>query len=79
LILRNKFILIDLKTNVNRKDDDITDKYINEHKLQYFNYPNPNEYHRVIKNKFINSNEYNNICEKRENEYFNQIIATLNI
>jgi hypothetical protein len=67
-------LLIDEHTNKKKSDKNITEKFINEHKLYYYNYPSDKQYNEICKNKNINANKYNNECDKRENKYITHFI-----
>jgi hypothetical protein len=73
-------ILIDEAINQSKGNRKINDKFIKEHKLFYYNYPNDTEVNAIMsedRKRITNTFKYNTMCERREKLYFNTIIDSL--
>lgn len=72
-------VLIDSDTNKKKGVKIINDKFINDNKLNYYNYPSDNEVKKIINNKkeIISEEKYNIMCLGREELYIQEILKLL--
>jgi len=68
--------IIPTKINASRKTKPITDKWITDNKLMYQNYPTELEYAMIFRDDgTIDEARFNEMCERRENQYIEHIIS----
>lgn len=74
-------VLIDENTNKLRSNKALTDRFIKEHKLYYYNYPCEMDYMSMkIENKKLGEvSAYTKICQEREQKYINCVLDSLKI
>jgi hypothetical protein len=68
-------MIINKDINRTKRDNMLTDEYIRENKLDYYNYPSEECQVKILKDKaIINNEEYENMCKIRETRFFEKII-----
>jgi hypothetical protein len=72
-------MLIDKTTNGKRLNKEITDAFIKEHNLYYYNYPSEDQYKSIVDTdvKLLSKDNYNRMCIEREDKFFATIQENL--
>lgn len=70
-------MLINSRVNLKKGCGALTDAFIAENKLAYFNYPTENEYSKIVVDGIVQHREYNTFCEKREQAYVYFILNSI--
>ena len=64
--------------NKKKGNKQLSDSFIQEHGLGYYNYPTQAEYEAICqKNKIISNKKYNEMCERREQAFFRVVESLL--
>ncbi len=71
-------MLIDSAINKKKGNKQLSDSFIKEHGLGYYNYPCEREYGVICqKNKIVSYEKYNEMCERREQAFFKVVESLL--
>ncbi len=73
-------MLIDSIINKKKGNKQLSDSFIQEHGLGYYNYPSQAEYEAICqKNKIVSNKKYNEMCERREQAFFKVVESLLQV
>jgi hypothetical protein len=71
-------MLIDAAINKKKGNRQLSDAFIQDNGLGYYNYPTESEYASIChKNKIVNYTKYNEMCERREQSFFKVVESLL--
>ncbi len=70
-------MMINKRVNIRKGCRNLTDAFIKENKLTYYNYPTEAEYAKIVVNGVVQQEEYNAFCQKREDAFIDYVVSIL--
>ena len=68
-------MMINSRVNIRKGCRALTNEFMIENKLVYYNYPSEDEYTRIVVDGIVQQKEFNEFCEKREKAYMDNIVS----